>query len=368
MNRRGRLATIRMMAVAARLAGETRAWGAAPVVTIAHLPAGAAVPDAFVDPAGRVHVVYGKDHDIWYAVSADAGISWTSPIRVNDVAGAADEPGLFRGPGLALGTSGRVHVVWAPRLAGRDEGFRYAHHDPDTRGFGDSVALSEPAAGGTDPVDGLSIAADGQGRVTASWVRPGALLVARSTDDGASFAPAERVPPADPVLTCETRGVFLPDGFFLLLYRDIAGVARRESVMAWTRTGSPVRRMLSVQPWPVDACPTTGGWISPAGDGAVAAWETGETVFWTRVDGAGRPFPAGEIRTDALDGRWPVILANTAGAVVVAWKQGATLCWQTFDRDGGRLGAIKSAPSRSPDRAAGVVLTDGSFLLIDSAP
>lgn len=327
-----------------------------PRVRVVRPPAGAAVPDAAVDERDVLHVAYGLGPDAWYATSPDRGHSWNKPVRINPVAGVADAAGLFRGPSLALGRGGRVHAVYYPARAAGAGGLHYARLDSGGTAFTAPMQLARSDG----PSDGYAVAAGPSGEVVASWTEPGALMIARSQDDGATFGAPESVPGADPVLTAATRGLFLPDGTYLLLYRDIAGRDRRESLIRWPRGGPPAREFLSVTPWPEDACPTTGGWLAPGG--AAAAWETGDTVLWT-VPGTGR-----EHATGAVDGRWPIVLSAPNSTVLVSWKENATLKWQLFDASGRPLGAAHSAPSGSADRHAGVVLPGEMLLLLDAAP
>ena len=366
------------MGMAVLLAGCLRpgggpAAGPAPEVRVLRVPSGGAVPDALVDARGRIHAVYTRANDVWYATSDDGGRFWGFPARVNADAGTADEPGMFRGPRLSIGRAGRLHVVWYPLRRDRpasEWGIRYAHLGPPATGFSLPLALSR------EPGDGYSVAAAPDGTVVACWIDEQGLEVARSADGGDTFSLPESIPGADPVRTCATRGLFLPGGEFLLLYRDRGTPARRESVVAWSRgLGVFERRTLSANPWPEDVCPTTGGWLSEGGnrgaaDGspvaAVATWETGEELSWAALDARGRISPAGEIRTMAAGGRWPVVLANAAGQVCVSWKENATLCWEVFGLDGRSLGPVRSQSSPSPHGHAGVVLPDGTFLLIDA--
>jgi hypothetical protein len=324
------------------------------------------VPDAVVDSGGVIHAVWARANDVWYATSSNGGDSWGFPLRVNAEPGMADEPGMFRGPSISIGRSGRVHVVWYPLRRDRpaaEWGIRYAHLDPPTTAFSLPLVLSR------EPGDGFSVAASPEGAVLVSWIDEQGLRIARSADGGETFGAPESVPGADPVRTCVSRGRFLPGGEFLLLYRDRGTPARRESVVAWARgLGVYERRTLSSKPWPEDACPTTGGWLSVAGDGAVASWETGEEISWAAFDARGRISPAGEVRTMAAGGRWPVVLANARGDVCVSWKESATLMWQVFASDGRPSGPPRSASSTSPHGHAGCVLPDGTFLLLDAGP
>ena len=80
-------------------------------VKVLPLQKGAIVPDAATDSAGNVHVAYVLGSDLFYVKSTDNGKSFTTPLRVNSVAGFVSG-GMYRGPDIAVGAGGRVHVAW----------------------------------------------------------------------------------------------------------------------------------------------------------------------------------------------------------------------------------------------------------------
>src|SRR5205814_3741128 len=69
------------------------------------------VVDATVD-FGR----YGRDFDVWLAHSDDDGVSWSTPIKVNDDGTTADQ--FF--PSLRIDTAGTVHVAFVDRRENPD--------------------------------------------------------------------------------------------------------------------------------------------------------------------------------------------------------------------------------------------------------
>ena len=69
------------------------------------------VVDAAVD-FGR----YGRDFDVWLAHSDDDGVSWSTPIKVNDDGTTADQ--FF--PSLRIDTAGTVHVAFVDRRENPD--------------------------------------------------------------------------------------------------------------------------------------------------------------------------------------------------------------------------------------------------------
>src|SRR5262249_15056925 len=94
----------------------TLAMAAPPAVTPIRCPDGGVQPQAAVDSAGKVHLVYLKGDegaaDVMYTTSVDDGKTWSKPLRVNSQAGAAIAIGTVRGAHLAIGKGDRPHVAW----------------------------------------------------------------------------------------------------------------------------------------------------------------------------------------------------------------------------------------------------------------
>jgi hypothetical protein len=85
---------------------------AADTVRVVQTPRDGEVPDAEVDASGAIHIAFVKGEDAYYAKSDDGGKSFSKPLRINSVPGTVHPANMFRGPDLALGQNGRVHVIW----------------------------------------------------------------------------------------------------------------------------------------------------------------------------------------------------------------------------------------------------------------
>src|SRR5881296_763492 len=86
-------------------------WGAERVRVVA-TPGNGAVPDAEVDQNGAVDVAYVSGQDAYYAHSGDNGDSFSTPLRINSEPGSVHPPNMYRGPDIAVGKDGRIHVIW----------------------------------------------------------------------------------------------------------------------------------------------------------------------------------------------------------------------------------------------------------------
>src|SRR6185503_19204800 len=80
-------------------------------VQVISTPEKGEVPDAEIDEKGTVHVAYVLREEAFYAKSED-GKTFSKPLRINSEPGTVHPANMFRGPDLAIGKNGRVHVIW----------------------------------------------------------------------------------------------------------------------------------------------------------------------------------------------------------------------------------------------------------------
>ena len=332
-------------------------------VRVVSTPGGGQVPDAEIDQLGTVHVAYVSGQDAYYARSGDSGQTFSAPLRINSEPGSVHPPNMYRGPDLAIGAAGRVHIIWYAnayqRKLPQDQwGVFYSKVDPAQPAFAASQNLNHK------PSDNYSLAADGKGNVAVVWMA-GKVFVNRSRDNGDTFGEAEPIQAADPCECCASRAFLTKDATLCIAYREKANNLRDMHLL--TRSDNQTtfaRQRISSTPWPVNACPMTGTFLSGAKNGLVMAWETKGQVFYSRVDSTRDLLPPTEIKA-ASRGKWPLALAAPDGSVLVSWKDGSNLFWQLHDAADKPQGKLTSRPSRNSHRQAGVVTADGNFVLLD---
>ncbi len=336
---------------------------AADVRTVA-LPGGGIAPDAAVDSKGVVHVAFGRDSNAYYVRSADNGRTFSSPIRIN-TAGGVVSVGRERGPKLALGKDGSVHVAW---IGPRGKGAWY------TRLEGAKFLPERDVNDGGKPVDGVTLAADSRGRVFVFWIDSRlppdpaspvshAIFYARSTDNGATFADSRQLKSDYPGLACaccNLEAAADSAGLIRLVFRG-GYQSLRNMEMVETRDGLRFAwREVHQDGWKIDGCPMSGADLRTnfaAGPGV--AWMSNHDVYYRIGDGP-RQSPASP---KTANRNYPLLLGNAAGDRLLAWTENMEYHWELTGADGKvRTGVEKGLTHGS--RPGGFTGTDGNFYLI----
>ena len=366
-----------------------RARAASPTVSLARTPGGGIQPQALIDNNGVIHLIYytgDPGHGDIYYVHKKAGENapFSEPIRVNSTPGSAIAVGTIRGAQLALGKDNRVMVVW--------NGSDRAQNGPG----GSPMLFASLNGGGTafEPERNLitkhggldgggSVAADDTGNVYVVWhaIAPGTpedggnIYLARSTDNGKSFAAEKRI---NPEVTgacgcCSMRAYVDKKGSVYVLYRSASnGGASRDTILLVSNNRGATFSSSMVQRWPVNACPMTSFSLAEAGNQVLGAWETSQGVYYGKMASGASAFGAITAPSGVGVGgrKYPVAVPNSKGQVLVAWAEGCgwahggSVAWQVYDKNGqpsGTKGHADGVPTWSLISA--VPRPDGTFIL-----
>ena len=401
-------------------------------VKLVRTPDGGIQPQAVVDSKGVVHLIYykgeGKGGDIFYVRQEPGMDTFSKPIQVNSQPKSAMAAGTIRGAQLAVSRNGRVHVAWnGPAPSGHastghaaaghsPEGHGAAGHSPDAEAHdghasgGHSThgqAAEQPAwmrapmlyarlndagtafeserdvitkARGLD--GGGSIAADEMGNVYVFWhaPKPGktngeagrAVFVARSTDDGKTFAPEQLATdrPTGACGCCGMKAFADGRGNVFALYRAASEKVNRDEVLLVSRNYGKDFEIAFSHPWKVASCPMSSAFFSENKAGALASWETDGKVYFARVEAktlkVSPPLsPPGTSRR-----KHSVAVGNPQGEVLVAWtegtgwQKGGAVAWQLYDKTGSPTdkGRTDGVPVWS--LVSTFAKQDGSFVIV----
>jgi hypothetical protein len=357
---------------------------ASPAVMVVHLPEGCIQPQAAVSPDGTVHVVYyrgpGDAANIYYSRLPPGASGLTPAVRVNSVPNSAGDVGTVRAAQIAVGRGGRVHIAWnglGPKAAnGYPIAYQaYSRSNPAGDSFEEQRNLITWAKG----LDGGgTVAADPRGNVFVLWhsaagakeEKDGGVFVARSADDGATFARETRADSSGNGACgcCGMRAMVGADGTLEVLYRGARNNSGRDTVELESKDGGQTFTSHIVDPWQLNACPMSTFGLGASSSGTVAAWETAEHVFAARIapDGAitGKWSPAGkgQKHPSIATGANGTVLAWTEGT---GWQRGGSLAWRVIGRDGTPLGGNRLEGAISTwSLPTAVARPDGSFVIV----
>ncbi|HVR36224.1 MAG TPA: hypothetical protein VMS21_10285 [Methylomirabilota bacterium] len=354
-------------------------------VTLIRTPDGGIQPQAAVDAQGVVHLIYYKGDarsgDLFHVRQRPGQETFSDPVQLNTRPGSAMAIGTIRGAQIALGRNGRVHVAWNGRTP-EDGGHAmapmlYTRMNDSGTGFEPERDVITSARG----LDGGgSVAADPQGNVYVFWHAPGpggaegeagrAVFVARSSNDGETFAP-EKPASTRPTGACGCCGMkaFADSaGNVLAWYRTASEMVNRDETLLRSRNRGVDFEVLYSHGWKIATCPMSSAFLSETKDGVLAAAETHERVFYVRVNSkTGR---VSEPVSPPTRGKHPVVVGNDQGEVLLAWTegtgwgQGGTVAWRVYDETGNptsEQGRADGVPTWS--LVAAVTRPDGGFVI-----
>lgn len=388
------LVTLGAIGVALAFPTGVRGQDASPPVRLVNTPDGGIQPQAAVDAEGTVHLLYFKGDpaagDLFYVRRPNGHDEFTPPIRVNSQPGSAVAVGTIRGGQIALGKHGRVHVVWngsqraKPGNPAGGAPLLYARADLDGSRFEPQRNLMRR----TTALDGGgTVAADPDGHVYAVWHGRGerdpieeawrAVWIARSTDDGATFAPEERAldHPTGACSCCGTRAFVDRHGTLLMLYRAATAGVNRDMTLIQSRDQGAHFQNLVLDPWRVSICPMSSEALADTADGdeVLAAWETNGQVYHARIGTRSMALSPPVAPPGEPKGRkHPALAVGSAGEVILVWtegtgwRKGGALVWQVFDRSGRPQGKQGRLEAGIPIWGLASVVRDptGGFLII----
>jgi len=361
-------------------------------VSIFATPDGGIQPQAAIDDQGVIHLLFFKGEasggDLFYTRRTPGEERFSPAVRVNSQPGSAIAIGTIRGGQIALGKRGRIHIAWngsngaRPKNSFGGSPMLYSRSRESGRTFEPQRNVMQQ----TSALDGGgTVAADGVGNVYVLWhgrtedAEPGEagrrMWVARSKDDGATFAPEGPAwdRPTGACACCGTRALADRHGTVHLLYRAATKNVDRDIYLLTSEDHGGHFQGTSVQPWRASICLMSSAALADSGAGILAAWETQGQVYFRRVDPksneASMPVaPSGARRVR----KHPAVAANARGETILVWtegtgwQKGGSLAWQVFDRQGKPIGPEGRIAGGVPvwGLATVVARPDGGFTII----
>ena len=340
---------------------------AIPQITLLRTPHGGIQPQTELDRDGVLHMIYFKGDasagDIEYVQRQPGTQDFSRPIRVNSEPRSAVAIGTVRGPQIAIGRNGRAYAIW---FGSRAQSGGAADTMPvlfsrlnDSRtAFEPQRDLMQYARGGDG---GLSVAADARGDVYVVWHAMGAepgedrrrVYLARSTDDGKTFAREVPISPATlgACGCCGMRAFADGRGTLYVLYRAAAESIHRDMTLLTSTDDGSTFRAARVDAWELNACPMSTAYLSEGGSLVLAAWEKAGQVYFEEIERDALKVPAIlAAPSESANRKHPAVAANANGLVLLVWTEGTgwskggSLAWQLFDNAGKATSAQGHAP------------------------
>jgi hypothetical protein len=347
----------------------------APVVV--RTPHGGRVPEVVFDSRGVWHLTYGLEGDGYYAASRDGGKTFAEAVKLNRRAGTVTVGGE-RGPKLALGKDGSIHAVWLGHYQ-KGGGVWYARSTDGGRTFEPERNIQDAQAGSDSP----TVIADSE-NVLIFWLdaRTGKdensptahpILMARSTDDGATFAKNEIVKHDHPGLACaccRLEARLGAGGHVYLAFRSGYQSIRDFYLLRGRKGENNFKSVrVSADNWKLDGCPMSGAAFGVSRDGRVLiSWMSQGKVYWSSSDkGATNFAPRAAVPAGEGAANFPIALADGGGGVLVVWKQGTQLNWARYRAGGeftGERGTLGEAAGK--DKFTAFVGAGGKIYVVVS--
>jgi hypothetical protein len=346
-------------------------------------------PQAVIDAKGVLHLIYFKGDpkagDVFYVRKLPNESQFSKPIQVNSIAGSAIAVGTIRGAQLALGRNGCVHVAWngSQSVTGSPhKGVPMWYSRMSDKGT--AFEAQRDLMTFTSFLDGGgSVAADQDGNVYVMWHAFGsekaqseadrAVYIARSKDDGKTFAREARANPRDTGACgcCGMRAFVDASGNLFALYRAAGEKVNRDETLLVSRDHGQTFQVINEHRWKAATCPMSSASFAEGKAGTIAAWETADQIYFLTAKpktlDATRPIaPPGLAKrkhpSAAINRDGDVLLAWTEGT---GWQKGGAVAWQVFDPNGNLMGEKGRAPGVPAwGLVTAVAEPDGNFLIL----
>jgi len=336
--------------------------------------------------------------DLYFSRSEDGGVSWSEPLRVNDIDGEIWGFSVSK-PRIAVGPTGTIHVFYPANDFAEEVGkaivsARYRRSTDNGRSFSAAITINRPVTQDREDLLGEGLAMSNSfgtmgvtpdGTVIAAWQNVATMedqtagangMVAISTDDGASFSretialPGNKVCPGCQLTIESDENTTLMGVRYL--YED-----GRDSVVARSDDNGQsfdLSGRLDFAPWDINGCPLKPTELAIDGDAVYAAAYTGGEepagLYFTRSDDGGATFAGRQqVHAQAAIADAPALSVDSNGDVRLVWHaktDGDRRLYTAVSTDGG---ASLSAPAEVATPAgksmhpASAVAADGSVFV-----
>lgn len=245
-------------------------------------------PQLAVGQNGAIHLTFGSGAAAYHCVSIDAGRSFSLPTRVGGATFLA--LGMRRGPRVAV--TDKVIIVTAiggEKGGGRDGDLLAWRSRDSGRSWSDPVVVNDVAGAAREGLHSMAVGPNGLPFCAWLDLRNKGTEVSGSTsrDGGATWSRNVLVyhsPDGNVCECCHPSVVFAPDGDLFVMWRNALN-GNRDMYFTTSKDAGETfasARRLGSQGWLLDACPMDGGTIAVDRKGQMyAVWRRQQAVYLT---------------------------------------------------------------------------------------
>jgi hypothetical protein len=283
-------------------------------------------PVLAVRASGALSLLEVEGKDLYLKTSQDAGDSFESKVRVNDVPGEVSAH-HESSPRMVVRSRSEFYVVWQTRRnseGGDGSALRFAR----STNWGDSFSKAvDVEPGSASPSQGFyNMAVSPKGVIYVAWLDgrdraksksgTSAVYLARSTNRGASFEKPVRVT-LDTCPCCRPSIGFTSDNNVHVSFRGVVGDNVRDIFIATSGDGGatfgPAVRVAEDN-WKINGCPHSGAAVASVGNRLFTVWSTvreGKAQLYSAwSDDRGKTFSARtNLAASVVDPNHPAIVA-----------------------------------------------------------
>ena len=198
-----------------------------------------------------------------------------------------------------------------------------------------------------------------------------ALLLARSTDEGETFAtpaPIESDYPGGACACCALRAVLRADRSLLLGFRGAHQNVRDVYVLREAGASPRFRSIrVSADDWTFEGCPMAGPSLEAVGaDEIRVAWMSRDQVYRSVSRDGGRSFGPRIAPSDGSGGRrtLPLTVSGAHGEQLFAWIESGRVRWEQIGAEETPIGSCDNGPVGADTRVTAFADPDGGFVLV----
>jgi hypothetical protein len=261
--------------------------------------------------AGQYYVVYGMGDAIYLSRSTNACATFDEPVKVGEAGRLS--LGMRRGPRVCAYNGNLTVTATYGELGGGKDGDLQAFNSADNGlSWKGPVRVNGVPGSAREGLHGMAMDRNGA-RIACAWLdlrgKGTQIYSSVSTDYGQHWSPNVLVyaSPGGTVCQCCHPSVVFANGRLTVMFRNVVGGMRDMYVVESADGGKSFgeAKKLGTGSWALDACPMDGGNIVSMEDGILAtAWRRDGSVFTSGIEGD---------ETELAPGRQPWIAASRRG-------------------------------------------------------